>query len=69
MQASSYENTLAFVHALNRKSRKPSMLQYAVRLFGALSDGIRAANDYHELTRQGVAPEKAVRQVFQAIRR
>lgn len=69
MQASSYENTLAFVHALNRKSRKPSMLQHAVRLFGALADGVRAANAYDDLTRQGVAPEKAVRLVFEAIRR
>lgn len=69
MQASSYENTLAFVHALNRKHRRPSMLQHTVRFLGALADGIRAANDYRELTLRGLAPEKAVRAVFETIKR
>jgi hypothetical protein len=69
MRATSYENTLAFVHALNRKHRRPSMLQRVSWFFDTLLQGVHNAAAYDELTRKGVRPEDAVRRVFNAMQR
>lgn len=69
MRVTSYENTLAFVHGLNRKPRRPSMLQRTTWLFEAIAEGVRNAAAYDELTRKGVSPERAVRAVFENMKR
>ena len=69
MHATNYENTLAFVHALNRKPRKPGLVEQTWRIFAGIAEGVRAANDFKDMTRHGVAPEKAVRTIFERIQR
>ena len=65
MQARSYETTLAYIDALNRKPRAISLLQRTVRLLTAISDGIRLAHAYDKMTLQGVPPRDAIRRVFE----
>ena len=69
MNASSYENTLAFVHALNRKPRKAGILEQLYRMVSSIGESVRAADEYRVLTQRGVAPEKAVCSVFERIKR
>ncbi len=69
MRTTSYENTLAFVHALNRKPRRTSLLQRVVWFFDTMSEGVHSAAAYDELVRKGMRPEQAVRRVFETMKR
>lgn len=69
MRANSYETTLAYVNALNRSPRKISALQWTTWFLGRLREAISLASAYKELTHRGVAPEAAVRRVFDTVKR
>lgn len=66
MNIKSFDSALDFVPATVAKDSFWSKLTSSL---GAISEGIQLANDYKTLTARGVAPDVAVRKVFEQIKR
>ena len=68
MNVKAFDSALDFVPA-NESSGKNGIWGMIVASFDAISEGIRLASDYKTLTARGVAPDIAVRAVFEQIKR
>jgi hypothetical protein len=66
MNVKAFDSALDFVPTAAPKAGIFGTVRAA---FAAISEGISLANDYKALTSHGVAPDAAVRQVFEKIKR
>ena len=67
MNVKAFESALDFVPA--PKARKSGLWNSLVSSIQSISEGIRLASDYKALTAHGMAPDVAVRKVFEQIKR
>ena len=65
MNVKPFDSALDFLPA----SKTSGLWSKLVASLSAINEGIRLAHDYKALTGRGVAPDVAVRQVFDTIRR
>ena len=67
MSTKAFDSALDFVPAA--KPGKGGLWSKLVSSLESIREGIRLAGDYKTLTSRGVAPDIAVRQLFETIRR
>lgn len=67
MNVKSFDEALDFVPAT--AGRTHGLWQIVTSSFASISEGIRLASDYKTLTAAGMAPDVAVRKVFEQIKR
>ena len=68
MNVKAFDSALDFVPAPD-KARKGGLWNNLVSSLESISEGIQLASDYKTLTARGVAPDVAVRKVFEQIKR
>ena len=66
MNVKAFDTALDFIPS--GKSRKGGPFGAVASWFGALNEGITLAGQYKELTARGVAPDVAVRALFEQIK-
>lgn len=67
MNVKAFDSALDFVPN-SGKNRTGSVWSWIVSSLTSISEGIRLASDYKTLTARGVAPDVAVRKVFEQIK-